>query len=105
MPSFRLAKSATADLRKIGQYTKKRWGIEQARRYLGALDACFHRLAEQPDLGKSADDVRSGLRRQRQWHHAVFYRKTDYGVRIIRVLHERMLPERHLADDDSEDIE
>jgi toxin ParE1/3/4 len=54
MPGFRLTKAAKADMRGIGRYTRKRWGRDQAHRYLGDLDDCYHRLAEKPDLGVCA---------------------------------------------------
>jgi plasmid stabilization system protein ParE len=28
--------------------------------------------------------------------HVVFYRRKEYGIRIIRVLHQSMLPDKHL---------
>lgn len=99
---FRVAKPAKADLRSIGRHTRKHWSIEQARRYLAELDACFHRLAEHPELGRSADAIRPGLWRLEQGRHVIFYRRTDYGIRVIRVLHDRMLPPLHLADEDED---
>jgi hypothetical protein len=29
----------------------------------------------------------------------VFYRRKEYGIRVIRVLHQSMLPDQHLLDD------
>jgi len=104
MASFRIAKPAMADLQRIGRYTRKRWGLEQARRYLGGIDGCFHRLAECPELGKSAELIRPDLWCFRQGRHVIYYRRTEYGIRVIRVLHERMLPELHLQGDDNEDV-
>jgi toxin ParE1/3/4 len=97
MASFRIAATALSDLRRIGRYTLDRWGAKQASHYLGSLDDCFRRLAEQPELGKSAEDIRPGLWRMCQGHHVVFFRRTHDGIRVIRVLHERMLPQGHLA--------
>jgi len=94
-----------ADLQGIGRYTRKRWGLEQARRYLGELDSCFHRLAECPELGQRAENTRPDLRLFRQGRHVIYYRRTEYGIRVIRVLHERMLPELHLQGNDNEDAE
>ncbi|MEO8905764.1 MAG: hypothetical protein ABI488_24770 [Polyangiaceae bacterium] len=44
-----------------------------------------------------------GLFRQEQGKHVVFYRLRPYGIRIIAILHERMLPDLHLSADDEED--
>jgi plasmid stabilization system protein ParE len=33
----------------------------------------------------------------------IFYRVKPYGIRVMTILHERMLVEHHLADDDDEE--
>ena len=47
-------------------------------------------------LGRCSDDVRPGLRRMECGKHVMFYRlrKAD-GILVVRILHQRMLPERH----------
>jgi plasmid stabilization system protein ParE len=35
--------------------------------------------------------------------HVVFYREEAGGILISRILHQRMLPERHAMDDDDYD--
>ena len=105
MPGFRLTKAAKADLRGIGRYTRREWGRDQARRYLGELDACFHRLAEKPDLGRTYSDLPPYWRILRG-KHAIFYRVTDdASLLVVRILHAGMLPELHLSgsEDDHED--
>jgi toxin ParE1/3/4 len=58
-------------------------------------------LADNPALGRVSDDVRPGLRRMEHGRHVVFYRESAGGILVSRILHQRMLPERHsLADDD-----
>lgn len=95
-PRFRLTQAAKADLRGIGRYTRKRWGRDQAHRYLSELDACFHLLAENPALGRAYADLPPYWRVLRG-KHAVFYRVTDEAiVLVVRVLHAQMLPELHL---------
>jgi toxin ParE1/3/4 len=100
---FRLSKTAQADFDGIGIYTRDRWNQDQATRYLTALDACFHRLAEGPMLhGRACGDIRPGYRRAEQGSHVVFYKLDEAGVLVVRILHRRMLPKRHLkpADED-----
>ena len=38
MPRLEFPASATEDLREIGRYTKREWGIQQARRYRQELE-------------------------------------------------------------------
>lgn len=96
MPTLKVSRKAQADLRTIGRYTAKKWGAQQRNRYLRELDLCFQTLAKHPDLGRDIGDLRPGYYRHRHQSHIVFYIKIDDGVRIVRVLHQRMDYERHL---------
>jgi len=51
MPSFILAPRAKADLKEIGRYTKKTWGVEQRNKYLFGLEKRFHWLADNGQIG------------------------------------------------------
>ena len=103
MASFRFSQRAEADLLGIGAYTLRNWGEEQTVRYLGDLELCCQMLADNPGLGRNCDRVRPGLRRMETGRHVVFYREDARGILISRILHERMLPERHVIDDEDED--
>jgi toxin ParE1/3/4 len=96
MAGFFLSEKAKADVKGIGRYTQQRWGVEQRNRYLGELDACFQKIGANPTLGNSAEAIRAGYRRIREGSHVVFFRKAGNEVEIVRVLHERMLPGKHL---------
>jgi toxin ParE1/3/4 len=93
---------AEADLDDIITFTIDRWNKAQADRYLAALDDCCQRLADNPLIGRACDELLPGLRRMEQGSHVAFYRQRDYGVRIIRILHKRMLPARHITEDDED---
>lgn len=92
----RISALAEADLIGIWRYTAERWGSEQADVHLDGLEAAFRRLAAQPALGARRDAVREGYRVLFVADHAVYYRVTATAVQVIRVLHGRMDPERHL---------
>lgn len=96
MVEYRLSPKAQQDLDALFDTTVERWGIEQALRYTDMLEATFLRLAEAPHLGTSCDLIRPGYRRRKADHHMIYYRPADYGVAIIRILHERMDAPRHL---------
>ncbi len=99
MPAFRFSRRAEDDLRAIADYTLRTWGKAQAARYLGELEVCCQTLARNPALGRSCDDVRPGLRRMEHGKHVVFYRQERGGILISRILHQRMLPDKHAIDD------
>ena len=84
----------------IGAYTLRTWGEEQTLRYIDGLEACCQRLADNPASGRPCDHIRPGLRRIEQGKHVVFFRQELGGILVSRILHERMLPERHAVDDD-----
>ena len=88
-------------MRDIGRFTRERWGDAQMRRYLAAFDAVFHSLAERTDLGRACDDIRPGYFRIEQGKHVVFFQRLNgKPIFVVRILHERMLPARHLGDND-----
>jgi len=97
--AFRFSRRAEADLLGIGDYTLRTWGSAQAARYLGELEVCCQMLADNPALGRLCDDIRPGLRRLEHGKHVVFYRHERGGVLVSRILHQRMLPDRHAIDD------
>ena len=93
---YRLAPEAERDLEAIWLYTLDEWGLEQANCYTDDLIAAFDQLANNPRLGTPCDHIRKGYRRGRKGRHVICYRITDYGVAVIRVLHDRMDSSRHL---------
>lgn len=99
MAIFRLSRLADADL-DIGAYTLRTWGLDQTIRYLDGLEACCQHLADNPMSGRPCDYVHHGLRRTEQGSHVVFFRREPKGILVSRIMHERMLPEKHTLDDD-----
>ena len=93
---YRLAPEAKRDLETIWLYSREEWGLKQANRYTDELTDAFAQLAVCPQLGTACDHIRKGYSRSRVGRHLVYYRITDYGIAVIRILHDRMLPARHL---------
>lgn len=96
MAEYRFSRRAAVDLEAIADYTIKRHGIEQSRRYRDELGACFDRLADNPRLGRRAEHLGAGLRRYEHRSHIIFYQQTGTHLQIVRVLHYRMEAPRHL---------
>ena len=93
---YRLAPEAERDLEAIWIYTLEEWGLDQANRYTDELMDTFAQLASGPQLGTACGHIRKGYRRSRVGRHVIYYRITDYGIAVIRVLHDRMSSSRHL---------
>jgi toxin ParE1/3/4 len=94
MKLFVVSADAQADIDLIAAYTTDTWGMQQTDRYLGQLEDSFQLLAENPRMGRSCDAISSGLRRHEVGKHVVFYRLKPDGIRIVRVLHQQMIPHK-----------
>jgi toxin ParE1/3/4 len=79
-------------MREIARFTLDSWGVSQAHRYAQGLQAAFQLLAENPKLGRPCDAISSGLHRHEQGKHVIFYRLKPGGVRVVRILHQQMIP-------------
>ena len=84
----------------IGAYTLNAWGVDQTIRYIDGLETCCQQLADNPELGRKCSYIRPGLRRMEHARHVVFYRIEAGGILVSRILHQRMLPERQLIDEE-----
>lgn len=90
MAGFFLTNDARSDLKAIGRYTKKHWGKEQKKKYLGPLDSYLHQLGQSPLKGRDCSDIRPGYRKFQVGSHVVFYRLEHDHITIVRILHMRM---------------
>jgi toxin ParE1/3/4 len=96
LAEYRLAPEAERDLEAIWLYTFEEWGVEQAHLYTDELAEAFTQLATSPEIAVSCDQIRKGYRRIRVGRHVIYFRLAEYGIVVVRVLHDRMLPARHL---------
>jgi toxin ParE1/3/4 len=98
MPGYRFAWAAEEDLEGIVDYTLQRWGVDQASQYLDGLEQQAQSLAGNPKIGKSCDDLGTGLQFFPYQSHVLYYLEEPHGITIVRVLHESMNPSLHLKD-------
>lgn len=96
MPTARLTALAEQDLIDIWRFTAERWTEDQADAYLDAIGEAIHHLELHPEAGVNRDNVREGYPALFVNSHAIYYRPMPSGPQVVRVLHERMDPERHL---------
>ncbi len=95
-PEYRLRPEAGADMARVWLYTRDKWGLQQANAYTDELTAAFALFAKAPKRAPACDHIRQGYRFAKTGRHVIYFRETDYGIEIVRVLHDRMLPSRHL---------
>ena len=112
MARFRLAQPAQADLANILSTSAQRWGTEARRRYVILFATAMRMIAANPEgpLTQARKELSPGVRSFHLRHarrdapqpkvkrpvHVLYYRVIQPGlIEIIRVLHERMDPNRH----------
>jgi toxin ParE1/3/4 len=114
MARFRLSLLARGDVARILTTSAEHWGIEGRRRYAAVIAAGMRKVAAEPD-GPTTRDRAELLVGTRSFHlrhapvgkaekvrapvHVLFYRTVRPGlIEIVRVLHERMEPSRHMGE-------
>ena len=95
MAEFRLSPKAQPDLDGIFDYTVTHWGLSQALRYTDLIEGVCARLAEAPLQSQVCAPIRSGYRRRNVEQQVIYFRRTSYGIAVIRILHQRMDARRH----------
>jgi len=56
----------------------------------------MHKLCKTPSVGSNYGEVFEGVQRYRFKSDYLYYTVAEEGVRIVRILHIRMSPKRHL---------
>ncbi|HLR93796.1 MAG TPA: type II toxin-antitoxin system RelE/ParE family toxin [Jiangellaceae bacterium] len=96
MSRYRLTPAAQRDLSSIWDFTEERWNARQAETYIAEIRAAIERVADDPRRGRACDQIRKGYRRYGIGSHLLFYVESGEGVDVVRILHQRMDPTRHL---------
>ncbi len=98
--NYKISVKATEDIENIWLYTFENWSKEQADRYVNLIFDEIEYLAKNPQSGKDFGHIRKSYRRSKVKSHLIFYKAIEKQkvIEIIRVLHERMEIENHLAD-------
>ena len=97
MPRYEFTEQAERDLKSILDYTLEQWGRAQADKYLDGIEALVDNLAANPDLGAKRDNLLEGVLSFPYVSHVLYYIKQAHGITILRVLHQRMDPKRHIT--------
>lgn len=116
MARYRLSDPAKADIGSVLRNSETMHGVQARIRYRGLLTVALRRIAADP-TGLSTVDRSELLDGVRNFHirhsrtesreaqvgdpvHVIFYGAVEPGlVEIVRVLHERMEPSRHVGKD------
>lgn len=92
---YKLSKLAVEDFTAIYKYTLLNFDVRQADIYTSQLENTFHLLYSSPLMGHDCPEIASGVRRHDHQRHAIFYRKRENDIFVIRILHQQMEPLKH----------
>ena len=90
-----LSAAAAKDIEAILEQSLVDFAWLQTEKYYESLKRCLELLSENRGMGTTAERVRPGYRRFSHESHVVFYRVSEGGILVIRVLHARMDVGRH----------
>lgn len=90
LAGYRLTSEAASDLKGILDYTRGRWGSEQADKYVLQIERCLHDLVSGRRSGKQFGDSSRVIQVFRCEHHYIFYAVQDDQLGVLAILHEAM---------------
>lgn len=92
MAKYELTNKAVADLNGIWEYTVENWSENQADKYYDMLLEICQDIADNPELGRNYEGIKSELFGLKANRHIIFYRKriTIHPIEITRILHGQM---------------
>ena len=96
MSRFKLSRQAEQDLEDIWTYVAQE-SEQAADALIDAIIRRFPKIGTFPEIGKRRDDVLEGLRSFPVKSYVLFYRMTEGGIEIFRILHGRRDIESELA--------
>lgn len=98
MIAYMLRPKARSDIEAIADYTFENWGAVQEELYLRLLKRSLESLGENPELGRSLDEVIPGLRRLLAGQHIILYFIGELEIDVVRILHQSMDIAHHFDD-------
>ena len=93
---FKVRKKADSDLQKIYIHSSKEFGTVRADKYIHDIENIFNNLAQNSMMGRDCSHINPKLRAFSVESHTVYYKVENYGVAIIRILHQSMNEKKHL---------
>ncbi len=98
MSNFVLSPEAQLSLKQIKTYSIKQFGTARTNRYLNEILLAFRALLENPDMGRSRDELMPGYYSYFVGSHTIYYRIKPDLIEVIDVLHQSMEPSNYLSE-------
>jgi len=90
-----LSPEAKQDLIAIWHFGAQEWSPEQADSHLRHIQSTLDELRDNPNLGRSREDLLLKLRSIVVAPHLIFYRISPASIDVVRVLHSRLDTQVH----------
>ena len=97
MAEVNFSPAARADLKEIGRFSKREFGIAVAERYVLGFDRAFDLLRMHPESGPIRSTYGAEVRCLMHHSHRILYRLGGDTVLILRMLHHSRDVTRHLG--------
>ncbi|PYF83391.1 toxin ParE1/3/4 [Marinomonas alcarazii] len=93
---YKLSKLAQTHLQKIKSYTAQNFSETQWQNYKHTLLTGFQMLADNPDVGRSCDDIFPNSFYFPVGKHTAYFTKEDGFILVVAVLAQSQRPQNHL---------
>ena len=91
MAKYHLTNKAVQDLSEIWDYTYDEWSENQADKYYNFLLKSCQEVSDNPNFGKSYDEIEKDLLGFKSNHHIIFFKvQSAKEIEVERILHEKM---------------
>jgi toxin ParE1/3/4 len=94
--SLRLSRLAMEDIAQIHDYTVRKWGDQQALKYMHRLWDALEEIAAPPERWRERPRIYPGCRARVSGSHLIIYRVRDGLVEVSRILHGAMDASSHV---------
>ena len=95
--TYRVSAAAQQDLREIYRYTLREWGERQGDLYMAGLQTRFIWLVVNRPLWRERPELGAGIHTYAHERHVIVFRQIGDCLDILRVLHDRMELDGHIA--------
>lgn len=92
MPRIRKTPRARHDAIEIWAYIA-RDNIDAADKLIDEIETCLQSLARMPLSAEAVPFIGEGIRRTSVGNYVIYYRPSDDGIQVLRILHGARQPE------------
>ena len=87
MTKVKFSSTARADLKEIGRFSKREFGLSVAEKYLLGFDEAFDLLRSHPEAGPVREAYGAEMRCLMHRRHRILYKLDGRDVRVVAIIH------------------